>query len=571
MKQTHEGLAKLQSVVAPVGVSIKNLLTPALASVGVAGLSVGAILAGMTHQAVGISKATTDMKLLADQTRMTVAQIENLQAAGKWVDIPEQEMEKFARQMAIIHRGMGGGALGMDAQEAHEFRQVMVEHGDKTIAIYNAARAYHDANPEDTYGFILKVLEGIHNLKPDEQAILLGKLGISPSFARTVEAFEKMGPIFHDDADAAKALTDSVAELQQQWKNNEMYLVSVFRPTVTAAFKALAEDLNKLAFEGSRAAIKNLGDQIRRGISGGRGEVSPEELDEYVRSGKVPERLGPPPAPVESRPPYTGPTGGGALQRRLEELGRLSTPIAPNAAPAAPGPGWSVSPGGLAVPSFGSVPTPAAPSPGAIPLPGPPPLGFAAAPAAAAPAPIGPAPRAPAAAPPIAPATGAAPGGPVVGPGTLDDLRRSFSSPAQGPSAPIVVVPVQPGTAAGGPASIDSGGLSLPPRPEPITPVAPAPGSFDADLLRRQTGQMFPDWSRLDRALGGQTGMSTIHGTGDISIDIKRPGVGIPGTPASPFRHTELNEVEQMGMSDVLGARKPGGATFDERFKGGED
>jgi hypothetical protein len=326
------------------------------------------------------------------------------------------------------------------------------------------------------------------------------------------------------------------------------YLIQGVRPVLTSTFTHIADEINNLVFdkakEGARCWFEWMTDLFGGGKEGRRKLPTQEQVDEYLRTGKVPADFGGPPAAAPGQ----------------------TAPAAPSqTVPVAPLPPQMI-------------PAPAASAPIIIPA-GPPSILRQAPVTPGAPAVAPPLPIAPGAAPPIAPPPGVAPPAAAPAAPSRSILRTGPEQPGlalpalppPSPSiAPIVPAPIapSPGMAPAPAADLRRRFLGFEAAPAPVAPeldpwAAPQwgkPGTLQ-DLRGGDAGG-----ARLDRALGPQTGMSTVNGTGKIDIDIKRADAGVPGVPPSMFRQTEMNQVEQMGVSDTTGETNPGGETFSNRW-----
>ena len=150
----------------------------------------------------------------------------------------------------------------------------------------------------------------------------------------------------------------------------------------------------------------------------------------------------------------------------------------------------------------------------------------------------------------------------------------NIATPTQ-PGALPPVRPMRPAMPAmPPPAAAPSIVPSIAPEPNPwdqmtIRPAPPPAAPPAGDEWDQMFQGMRPGASRIDRALGTQTGLNTVEGNGRIDIDIGRQAAGVPGVPPNPFRKTYMNRAQQMGAADEIGLDHPGGDTFNTRWGNG--
>jgi uncharacterized protein (TIGR02594 family) len=239
-----------------LGKEMKEVLDPALKEFGITVLSVSGGLAALGFNAEKVSKSTIEMKLLADQTRLTFEDVERLKVAGEHVGIPADQMASFERRMAMIVAAFRGGPGGANARQWDEFVEMLGKMGDKTAALAQELDRYLALNPGNTGGFIKQLLEGIDQLQPDSKAYLLGRLQLAPEYARLNKELERLGPLFKDDTKAAQEFINSQHAVEQALDNLQKYLTATFRPTMTEWNKLTAEEINTFWISGPKAYVE---------------------------------------------------------------------------------------------------------------------------------------------------------------------------------------------------------------------------------------------------------------------------------------------------------------------------
>lgn len=103
-----------------LGREVNNTLTPALSAVGIAGLTVSGILAGVGASLRAFTGTASTLQLLSRETNMAVGSMRVLEEVGKRFDIAPQAMQQsfrtFAENTRLLRKGIGDVTVFLQSQ-----------------------------------------------------------------------------------------------------------------------------------------------------------------------------------------------------------------------------------------------------------------------------------------------------------------------------------------------------------------------------------------------------------------------------------------------------------------------
>lgn len=240
LRESTSKFKQLGEATGGVTKSIKEGLTPTLEGFGITSLSVAGVVGGLIYSMKNLAHSSIQMKVLSDQTKISVSDIQRLQLAAEQFGVPAEQMaasmSKFAETLHQMHGGPGGTVV----EGARQMMIAMGQHGPKGVALFNSMREFQQRHPDDTVGAMEHLFEQMEKMRIraiDRKNILEmfglpGNLG--PDYIKNMKAIPEM---FRLSEEEAKKFAAQMVILDAAWNKFYTQTMRNIHPLMIALFE----------------------------------------------------------------------------------------------------------------------------------------------------------------------------------------------------------------------------------------------------------------------------------------------------------------------------------------------